>query len=236
MADKTVFIMFLIGCIFLILGIIITIIFLLIDSEEKLTEKEGAIQYDSYIFSIVWPPSSCFSNNLDSEFCFNTTKTLNKNDYFTIHGLWPTYKSGKSPENCNKNEEINIIFEDDSYRQRLLSYWPELHSSDQNMWKREYNKYGYCYIKRIGKNPKTDYKLYFDKAMEILDEYGLLMEEILPNIPKGLYNVSKTKFKTILSESSLNLDPSTYSLICVRNESSKTDILNEIRFNYDLNF
>ena len=237
MAEKTPFIMFLIGCIFLILGIIITIIFLLIDSEEKkMPEKEESIQYDSYIFSIIWPPSSCYSNNLDNEFCFNTTKTLNKNDYFTIHGLWPTYKSGKYPEICNKNEEIKINFEEDDYKKTLSSYWPELHSSEINLWNQEYNKQGYCYIQKIGKNPKKDYKLYFDKAMEIHDEYGLLMEEILPNLPKGLYNISKTKFKKILLESSQHLDPSTYSLICVKNESNKTDILNEIRFNYNLNF
>jgi len=58
------------------------------------------------------------------------------------------------------------------------------------MWNHEYNKHGYCYIQRIGKNPKEDYKLYFNKTVEIFDSYKYLMEEILPDTPKGLLNVS----------------------------------------------
>ena len=236
MKDKTYFLLFLIGFIILILGIMVTMMLILTEIKEKDQEKEDWNQYDSYIFSIVWPPSSCFNNNSDDEFCFNITTNLNIINNFTIHGLWPAYKSGRYPETCNKDKKINITFEDEDYKKRLSLLWPQLHTSEENIWSNEYNKYGYCYIKRIGKNPEKDYKLYFDKAKEIIDEYGHLMEAILPNTPKGLHNVTKTKFKLFISDYIEKIDPSSYSLICVKNESNNTDILNEIKFKYDLNF
>ena len=168
MKDKTYFLVCLIGCIILILGIMITIMLILTEIKGPEEEKADWNQYNAYIFSIIWPPSSCFSNNLDSEFCFNITQNLNITYNFTIHGFWPAYKSGRNPDTCNKNNDINITFDED-YEKRLSLFWPQLHSSEQNIWTNEYNKYGYCYNKRMNYSTKTDYKLYFDKALEIID-------------------------------------------------------------------
>ena len=237
MEDKTYLYSFLLGCAFLLLGIIITIILVLNDDKkENEKQNEDWKKYDCYIFSIFWPPSSCFNKNSDNEVCFNRINELQIENSFIIHGLWPNYLSGKYLEECNPNEEIEIIFDDDNYSNELHKYWPGLYSTDQIMWNHEYNKHGYCYIERIGKDEEKDYKLYFDQVLDIFGGYRLLMEEILPDIPKGLYNVTKSKFKKFLLQSSLKLDPSTYSLRCSKNDSKKTDILSEIRFNYDLNF
>ena len=236
MADKTYFLIFLVGCIILIIGIIVTIILLLSqDKEDDDTKKEDWNQYDCYIFSIFWPASSCFNKYSGNEICFERIRELNIDNNFIIHGLWPSYKSGQYMDTCNKNDEINITF-DEAYKNELTPSWPGLYSSDQIMWNHEYNKHGYCYIRRIGKNPLTDYKLYFDQTTSIFEGYIQLMEEMLPDTSKGLHNVSKSKFKEFLSESSLNLDPSTYSLICSKNETKKTNVLNEIRFNLDLKY
>ena len=236
MRDKTYYIIFLIGGGILILGIIITIIFLVYEGEgEEEPEKEDWNQYDCYIFSMIWPPSSCLEKWSGNEQCFSRVRELNIDDYFIIHGLWPTYISGKQTESCNKNEEINISFDDKVYEKKLSELWPGLYSSEQTMWNHEYNKHGYCYIKRIDKDPETEYKIYFDRTLEILDSYRYLMEEMLPDMPKGLHNVSKSKFKNFLSDSSTKLNPSFYSLICSRNDTKKTDVLYEIRLNYDLN-
>jgi ribonuclease I len=231
MKDKTYFLVFLIGCILLILGIIITII--LIFEEEK--KKEDWNQYDSYLFSIFWPASSCFNKLSENETCFNKVRELGIDNYFIIHGLWPTYKNGKLIDQCNKNEEINVTFTDEEYRKELVYIWPGLYSSEQNLWNQEYNKHGYCYVQRKKNDPKKDYKSYFDKTKEIFnDDYHGLMEHIIPDIPKGLHNIKKVKFKEILSESTLRLAPSMYSLICNINDTQKTNVLYEIRFNYDL--
>ena len=240
MEEKTYLYSFLLGCVFLILGIIITIILVLVEDDEETKEKEKPDgdwnQYDCYVFSIFWPPSSCFNKYSDNEVCFNRTKDLEIENSFIIHGLWPNYISGKYLDTCNTNEEIDIIFDDGKYINQLRKYWPGLYSSDQIMWNHEYNKHGYCYIERIGKDEEKDYKIYFDQVLDIFKGYRLLMEEILPDIPQGLYNVSKSKFKKFLLQSSLKLDPSTYYLRCSKNDTKKTDVLNEIRFNYDLNF
>ena len=231
MRDKTYYLIFLIACILLVTGIIITIIIL---SKEDEDTKEDWQQYDCYVFSIIWPPSSCFNKWSGNEKCFSRIRELNDDNNFIVHGLWPSYISGKYTDACNKKEDININFNNETYTNKLSELWPGLYSSEQSMWNHEYNKHGYCYIRRIGKDPKNDYQIYFDKTLDIFEKYRLLMEGILPDTPKGLYNVSKTKFKEFLSESYLKLDPSTYSLRCERNDTKKTDILNEIWFNYDL--
>ena len=233
MADKTYFLIFLIGCIVLIIGIIVTIILLLTQDKEDTPEKEDWNQYDSYVFSIFWPASSCFNKYSGNKECFNRVRQLDIDNYFIVHGLWPSYISGKYTNSCNKNEDINITFDNETYTKELSKFWPGLYTSDQIMWNHEYNKHGYCYIKRIGKNVLTDYKIFFDQTIDIFRRYRSLLEEILPDTPIGLHNVSKAKFKQFLLESSLGLDPSTYSLRCSGNN---TNVLNEIRFNYDLKY
>ena len=235
MRDKTYYIIFLIGGGILILGIIITIIFLVNEGGEEEPEKEDWNQYDCYVFSMFWPPSSCFNKWSGNEKCFSRVRELNIDNYFIIHGLWPNYISGKQTEMCNKNEEINISFDDKVYEKQLSELWPGLYSSEQTMWNHEYNKHGYCYIKRINKDPEAEYKIYFDRTLEIFESYRYLMEEMLPDMPKGLHNVSKSKFKSFLSDSSIKLNPSFFSLICNRNDTKQTDVLNEIYIYYDLN-
>ena len=130
MRNKTYFLIFLIGCIILILGIIITIILLLTEDKKKEEEpnKEDWSRYDCYIFSIFWPPSSCFNKYADNKTCFDRIRELDKDDYFIIHGLWPTYKSGEYTEDCNKNEEINVTFSDEYMFSDLTKNWPGLYS------------------------------------------------------------------------------------------------------------
>ena len=242
MKDKTYNLIFIIGCLILIIGIIVTIILLVRtdnkeeeeDKDEEPEKKEDWEIYDCYVFSIFWPASSCFNKYSGNDACLERVRQLNIDNYFIIHGLWPTYKSGKYTDTCNKDEEIDIIFDDEEYKNRLTVNWPGLYSSEQIMWNHEYNKHGYCYIQRKGKNVETDYKIYFDQTLEIFNEYKYLMEDILPDTPKGLHNITKDKFKQFLSESSFKINPSTYSLICSRNDTKKTDVLNEIRFYYDL--
>ena len=236
MRDKTYFLVFLIGCVILILGIIITIIILLSEDKEEEEEKEDWNQYDSYIFSMFWPPSSCFNKYVDNKTCFNKVRELNNDYNFIIHGLWPTYISGNQTSTCNKRDEINITFNDEKYKSELSELWPGLYSSDQYMWNHEYNKHGYCYIRRIEKNTLTDYKIYFDKARELFGNYRLLMEAILPDTDAGLHIITKNKFKMFLSDSDFKINPSTYSLICTKNNTRNLDVLYEIRFNYGLDF
>ena len=236
MKDKTYFLVFLIGCIILILGLIITIILILTDDKDEDEPKEDWNQYDSYILSMIWPPSSCFTKYLENKTCFTRVRELKDDFNFIVHGLWPTYISGNITGTCNKKDEINITFNDEDYKNQLSELWPGLYSSDQKMWNHEYNKHGYCYIRRIEQNVLTDYKTYFDKTLSLFGDYRYLMESILPDTPVGLHLVTKEKFKMFLSDSTFKIDPSFYSLICTNNNTKNVDVLYEIRFNYGLDF
>jgi len=88
----------------------------------------------------------------------------------------------------------------------------------------------------IGKDPKKDYNNYFEKTISIFKDYRNLMEEILSDITYGLNNITKTKFKKLFSSSSLKINDSFYNIKCSYHNETKTNTLNEIRFNYDLDF
>ena len=224
MENKLYFIIILVGCILLFLGIIIAIIYLWMD------RKEDWRDYDSYILSIGWGPSICYNKKEKKEECFDQLDKLNINKSFIIHGLWPTYSSGENIENCNKRDDIEVTF-DETYKRYLSKIWPNI--TNDNIWTKEYNDHGYCYIQRLRKNVDVDYKLYFDKTKEIFSNYMLLMENILPDTPQGLQIITKDRLKFILKNSGFNLDNSTYSLRCEKNEDENKDLLSEIWLNYD---
>ena len=199
-------------------------------------KKADWSDYDSYILSVYWSPSSCFIKKENQKECFDTLDKLDINNSFIIHGLWPTYASGEETEDCNKDENINVSFNGE-YKDYLSKFWPGLnYTSPNEMWNHEYNKHGYCYIQRLRNNPEKDYKIYFDKTQEMFAKYYDLMEVTLPDTPQGLHKVSKERFKYILNNSDVKLDPSTYSLRCENNKENNGMILSEIWFKYDFDF
>jgi len=139
-------------------------------------------------------------------------KDLGDDDNFIIHGLWPSYQSGKYMQDCNNEEEIYIDLNNQT-SDEIVNLCPGLYSkSDISFWRHEYNKHRYCYIKRIGKDPKKDYNIYFEKTISIFKDYRNLMEEILPDIIYGLNNITKSKFKKLFSSSSLKINDSFYNI------------------------
>ena len=227
MENKLFFILVLSGCILVFLGVIITIIYLWME------QKRDWMDYESYILSISWAPSSCFNKKEKKEDCFNELDILDINKSFIIHGLWPVYNSGKITENCNKDDDIKVSFNNKTYEESLTKFWPKLNLTNNNEWEYEYNEHGYCFIQRSRKHVEKDVQLYFDKTMEIFSNYGELMESMIPDTPQGLRIVSKDRFKFILNSSEFKLENSTYSLRCERNEENNADILTEIWINYN---
>ena len=201
-----------------------------------LEEKTIVETYDCFILSIFWPPNSCTNKYNKNDECFQRIKNLGIESDFIIHGLWPSPLSGEIPKSCNEGIKTEVIpnFDSDAeYKNKLEHIWPGLYSNDTYFWTHEYNKHGYCYIKRNYLNFVDDYKIYFDKTIELFDTgYGNLMNEMVPDC-KGVYNISKTKFRNLLSKSKFRLtNYTTYCLIC----SQTTNFLSEIYFIYDMNF
>ena len=228
MESHIIFIFVFISAAIFLIAISISLYLLL--NEKKLPET-----YDCYIFSIFWTPSSCGTKYSKKNECYQRIKQLGIEKYFTIHGLWPSALKGLNNSICNEGMENEIVpnFDSDkSYKNKLEHYWPGLYSNNTYLWKHEYNKHGYCYIKRHYLNFVDDYKKYFDKSIELFETgYRDLMEKMLPD-SFGLYNVSKKKFKTLV-KTKLNLaDDKTFSLIC----NDNLNLLTEIYFIYDLNY
>ena len=217
--------------IFIISSLLISgsVILYFICREEKVFEY-----FDCYVFSIFWTPTTCTTKNSGNYECFQKIKELGDDKYFTLHGLWPSLLSGKIPPSCNSGNNITPSFDNDkAFKDKLEKYWPGLYSNNSYLWMNEYNKHGFCYIQRNYLNVLDDYKIYFNKSISMFENgYRDLMEQILPD-SKGVYNVSKAKFKNWLKKSKLKLTKNdTYALIC----DKATNQLSEIRFILDLNF
>ena len=228
MENKLYFIIIISSCIVLFLGVIEAIIFLLLE------QKQDWSDYDSYILSLSWGPSSCYNKKEKKEECFNELDKLDINKSFIIHGLWPTYSSGEYINNCNKGEDIEVNF-NKLYADNLSKIWPNLNLTNENIWEYEYNQHGYCYIQRLRKHVERDFELYFDKAKELFSNYNELMESTLPDTQQGLQRIAKERMQLLLKESAFKLNESTYSLRCEKNEEKNVDLLNEIWINYDFN-
>ena len=220
---------------FIIFGIAILLIGISVPLYLIFKRGEIILNYNCYVFSIFWTPASCGTKNTGKNECFQLIKKLKNEKYFTLHGLWPSVLSGEIPESCNSGDDIIPNFEDDNdneFKEKLEILWPGLYSNNTYLWTNEYNKHGYCYIKRNHYNVIDDYKIYFNICMNMFEKgYRDLMEQMLPD-SKGVYNVSKEKFRNLLKKTNLNItDYKTYSLLC----DNSTKQLKEIRFTLDLN-
>ena len=224
-------------CIFII-SISISILLIAISIPVYLLLKEKTIveTYDCFILSIFWPPNSCTNKYNKNNECFQRIKNLGIESDFIIHGLWPSPLRGIIPDPCNKGIKTEVVpnFDSDAeYKNKLEHIWPGLYSNDTYFWTHEYNKHGYCYMKRNYLNFVDDYKIYFDKTIELYETgFRNLMVQMLPDC-KGEYNISKSKFRNLLKSSKLNLNnETTYCLMC----DKSTNFLSEIYFIYDMNF
>ena len=202
----------------------------------KLDSKKLPETYECYILSIFWTPSSCETKKSGNHECYQKIKELGIEKYFTLHGLWPSPMDGSIPPACNENIDTEVVpnFDDDpEFKTKLEHFWPGLYSNNTYFWTHEYNKHGYCYMKRNYLNFIDDYKIFFVKSINFFENgYRDLMENMLPD-SKGVYNVSKSKFRSMLKYSKFNLtDYKTYSLMC----DDKTKLLSEIYFIFDLNY
>ena len=137
----------------LIISISISILLIAVAISIYLLLKEKTIveTYDCFILSIFWPPNSCTNKYNKNDECFQRIKNLGIESDFIIHGLWPSPLSGEIPKSCNEGIKTEVIpnFDSDAeYKNKLEHIWPGLYSNDTYFWTHEYNKHGYCYIKR----------------------------------------------------------------------------------------
>ena len=184
-------------------------------------------EYDIYILAIQWGSTMCLTAKNES-YCYELLKQIPIHS-MSIHGLWPTFASGKYLSNCNTGDEITVNDTGSETFLKMRQYWPSLSNTNQYFWTHEYNKHGFCYIKKMELDER-DYEIYFNKTLD------LFFENTMENIIIEFYG-HKDNGDYVLTDLKNKLDEkfgeNTYSLRCKNYEEKY--YLYEIRFRLDMN-
>ncbi|PON58311.1 Ribonuclease T2-like [Parasponia andersonii] len=97
--------------------------------------------FDFFYFVQQWPGSYCDSKQ---SCCYPTTGKPAAD--FGIHGLWPNYKDGSYPSNCDPNNPFDQS-EISDLTSSMQKNWPTLacpSGSGLKFWEHEWEKHGTC--------------------------------------------------------------------------------------------
>ncbi|XP_009360332.2 ribonuclease 3 [Pyrus x bretschneideri] len=138
--------------------------------------------FDFFYFVQQWPGAYC-----DTKHTCCYPKSGKPTADFGIHGLWPNYKDGGYPSNCDPDS----VFDKSQISELLTSLnknWPSLSCPSSNgyrFWSHEWEKHGTC------SESELDQKEYFEAALKLREKVKLL--QILKNagiVPNDeLYNL-----------------------------------------------
>lgn len=136
--------------------------------------------YDSYVFAVQWANGFCKVNG-----CGGREKVVETNT-MTIHGLWPSLKSGKMLDTCTTGVDVRDT--GSALFQQLRKVWPSLNSPNEKFWNHEYNKHGYCMVQE---NDWDGYEDYFEFVIDLFEkDYKYLIQKAFPNPAKKLLDVT----------------------------------------------
>lgn len=130
--------------------------------------------WDYFIFAQVWPASWIHHDKIKYNFT---------NDYFTVHGLWPTYDNGSWPQYCD-NVTFNATYLEPIYK-KLDRYWTNFRDPE-SFWEHEFLKHMTC-----AEDTYYPYLL-FDYGLEwrsILNMYQVLYDHGVS--PGDNYDINK---------------------------------------------
>ena len=183
--------------------------------------------YDIYILAIQWGSTMCLTSG---QTCYEKMKQIPRHS-MSIHGLWPSLSTGVTLPDCNSGSEIAIIDSGSDTFLSMRQYWPSLTGTNEKFWNHEYNKHGYCYLKKF-KYDVNKYEFYFQKTLELFFEYQIntLIIDIAGDAEDGDY-VLPDDFKEKMDK---KFGANTYSMRCTKYGGDY--YLSEIRFRFGLNF
>ena len=124
-------------------------------------------EYDSYVMAVQWSNGYCKVSS-----CGSKADHVYKNK-LTIHGLWPSLKSGKYLSDCTSG--VKIVDDGSSLFTDMKQYWPSFSNSNEYFWVHEYNKHGYCMVEEKGWSGYTDYFSY------VIDLHKRTFNDLLTN-------------------------------------------------------
>ena len=203
------------------------LIFLFVFCLSRILTADPWDTYDIYILAVQWASTMCLTSG---QTCYEKLKQIPRHS-MSLHGLWPSLSSGATLPNCNSGEEITVSDNGSETFLSMRQYWPSLTSTNQYFWTHEYNKHGYCYIKKYEYGDE-EYGYYFQKVLDLF--FGMKINSLIIDIAgdaeDGEY-VLPDDFKEKMDE---KFGENTYSLRCTKYGGYY--YLSEIRFRLDMNF
>ncbi|XP_014211280.1 ribonuclease Oy [Copidosoma floridanum] len=191
--------------------------------------KPRAGNYDFFIFTQVWPATSCFVWEEESPSHKCNMPPASAMDEWSIHGLWPTLNGTMGPFNCNSTLHFDIKALE-KLRPELEVKWIDVHkgAKPHEFWRHEWEKHGTCSVDNEATN--TEIK-YFKKGLELLDEYEMKNVLAKANVtPNQAYLLQDflDGVKKILGKNAF--------VDCVRNKKRKETYISELRICLDKTF
>lgn len=130
--------------------------------------------FEVFTLAQSWPIAACWDLNSKwshvNATCSPCRKTASK--HWTLHGLWPSNLRGGHPAHCAGRKNYATAQIDANLRSELQRKWPthKISMSDDSFWNYEWKKHGTCALGHAGTN---SLKKYFNKALELLDDYNM---------------------------------------------------------------
>ncbi|RVW25391.1 Extracellular ribonuclease LE [Vitis vinifera] len=121
--------------------------------------------FDFFYLVQQWPGSYCDSKQ---SCCYPTTGKPDAD--FGIHGLWPNYRDGSYPSNCNSNNPYDESEISDLIRS-MQEEWPTLACPSGNgskFWAHEWDKHGTCSESVLSQHQ------YFEAALDLKKDVDLV--------------------------------------------------------------
>lgn len=148
----------------------------------------------------------------------------------TLHGLWPSLKSGNMLPECNTGKDIPISIADKTLLTTMQSHWPSYTGPDEKFWTHEYNKHGFCYT---NKSKTEGYIPYFNIGMEIFKKNNLenFISELIDGSNEPEIAITTEELKVLVAKKFPDIK---YNFDCKK--SGAKSYLAEIRIYLDLDF
>ena len=154
--------------------------------------------FDSYVMAVQWPNGYCSANK-----CGGKDSAVPRNA-MTIHGLWPSLKSGALLKECTSG--IIITDNGSTLFQQMRKYWPSFSKTNTAFWGHEYNKHGYCMTEEFG---WRGYENYFQLVIDLhLRTYKDLMTQAFPGYSGTTtvtYENLKSAIQRVIPNATINM-------------------------------
>ena len=155
--------------------------------------------YDSYAFAVQWPNGYCAANS-----CAGRDSVVEKNT-MTIHGLWPSLKSGKYLDDCTSG--VSVVDTGSALFLKMRKYWPSFTGTNTVFWNHEYNKHGYCMVEEYDWDGYDDY---FDFVIDLYEsKYKYLLKNAFGYSNKNVtvtYSEMQTKIRKIIPNATFKMN------------------------------